>query len=65
MYYDILDDDDPGQRAVGMKIGLELLRFCRELWVYGGKISEGMCAEIALAEVLKIPVIYHKEDARP
>lgn len=56
MFYGILNDDDPGQRAVGMKIGLELLRFCQELRVYGSRISDGMRGEIALAEALKISV---------
>lgn len=56
MFYGILDDDDPGQRAVGMKIGLELLHFCRELRVYGPLVSEGMRGEIMLAEAFKIPV---------
>lgn len=56
MFYGTLDDDDPGQRAVGMKIGLELLCFCQELWVCGNRISDGMRGEIALAEALKILV---------
>ena len=56
MYYGIIDDDDPGQRAIGRKIGLELLRFCRELRVYGSVTSEGMRSEIATAEAIKIPV---------
>nr|WP_319488604.1 DUF4406 domain-containing protein [uncultured Caproiciproducens sp.] len=56
MFYDILDDDDPGQRAVGMKMGIELLRFCSEVWVFGSRISDGMLKEIVLAQTLKIPV---------
>jgi len=64
MFYDILNDDDPGQRAVGMKMGLELLHFCRELRVYGGRISEGMRGEITLAKALKIPVINQKEEIK-
>jgi hypothetical protein len=34
----------------------------RELWVFGLTISEGMRAEIELAEDLKIPIKYFYED---
>ena len=45
-----LDDTVPPERAVGMAIGIELLRFCDELRIYGDTISEGMAAEMAEAE---------------
>lgn len=56
MFAGIIDDDDPAQRAVGLKIGLEAMRICREVRVYGHLISAGMSGEIKQADVLKIPV---------
>jgi len=60
-----LDDTMPNERAAGMKIGIELLRFCDELRIYGDTISEGMAAEMAEAERRGIPIIYHKPGDAP
>lgn len=51
-----LDDDKPEERTLGLTIGLEYLKLCDEVWQWGVEISEGMAAEIALAESLGIPV---------
>ena len=51
-----LDDALPEERAMGMRIGIELLKFCDALVICGTRISEGMAAEIAEAKRLKIPV---------
>lgn len=56
-----LDDTKRADRAVGMAMGIELLKKCDELWVFG-KPSEGMAAEIAEAERLQKPIIYVPED---
>jgi hypothetical protein len=56
-----LDDTDPEQRKQGMAMGLELLRKCDELWVFGTIISEGMKAEITLAEELNINISFRTE----
>ena len=52
-----LDDNVDKQRQLGLELGLYLLRYCSEIWVYG-KPSEGMMAEIELAQQLKIDVVY-------
>lgn len=53
-----LDDLVPEERETGLAVGLELLKLCDEVWVYGiENPSEGMSAEIRLAEQLGIPVI--------
>ena len=44
-----------------MKMGLHILRMCDELWVFGCP-SEGMRAEIELANSLKKPVLYIPEE---
>lgn len=40
-----LDDTNKKDRLLGMKCGMELLKFCDELWQFG-EPSEGMKAEI-------------------
>lgn len=52
-----LDDTVPEERTTGLNIGLELLKGCAEVWVYGiQNPSEGMAAEIKLAKEIGIPV---------
>lgn len=53
-----LQDTIPEQRAQGLKMGLELLKRCDEIWVCGDEISQGMQGEIDLAAKLHIPTIY-------
>lgn len=55
LFTQYLDDNDPEQRRIGLDAGLDLLSVCDELWVYG-EPSEGMAAEIRLAEELSIPI---------
>ena len=52
-----LDDAKPDERNIGLKFGLELVKLCDKVCVYG-KPSEGMKAEIALAKQMGIEVIY-------
>lgn len=49
-----LDDDEPEERAYGMRRGLELMAGCREVWVCGAVITEGMRAEMEEAVRLGI-----------
>ncbi len=64
-----LDDNDPAERAAGMRIGQEFLKICDEVWQWGETVSEGMAAELALARELGIPIevfpggIYKSTDA--
>ena len=51
-----LDDNDPAERAAGIRIGQEFLKNCDEVWQWGATVSEGMAAELALAKELGIPV---------
>lgn len=54
-----LCDDVPEQRELGLRMARELLTICQVVWVFGGDgISEGMAAEIELAEQIGIPVLY-------
>ena len=53
-----LDDNVDAERNMGMAIGFLWLKESDELRVYGGRVSEGMKAEIDLAESIGIPVTY-------
>ena len=48
----ILDDADPEERALGMKLDLDQLRACHEIWLCGERVSAGMQAEEAVADDL-------------
>jgi len=59
LYYpQFLDDGNKRERAAGMRYALESMWQCKQLWVFGLTISEGMKAEIELAAQLKIPIRY-------
>lgn len=52
-----LDDAKPDERNIGLKCGLELVKLCDVVYVYG-EPSEGMKAEITLAKQMGIEVVY-------
>ena len=56
LYPQMLDDNDPAQRKLGMNMGDQMLALCDELWLCGDVISSGMAAEEQLAKELDIPV---------
>ena len=51
-----LDDNVPEERAAGVETAKAWIPVCDELWQWGATVSEGMAAEIALAQELGIPV---------
>lgn len=51
LYPQILNDNDPDERELGLLFGLALLRMCDEVWVFG-EVSEGMAKEIEEAKKL-------------
>lgn len=54
MFDGMLHDDIPEERAKALDIGLQLVRMCEELWIFGDHISSGMEAEIFLAKGIGI-----------
>lgn len=61
IFTQFLNDTIPEQRQRGLMLGLELLKRCDELWVFGNVISQGMKAEIEEARQNSIPTRYIKE----
>lgn len=59
-FTEFLNDKNKKERSLGLQLGLEVLRHCNEVWVFGNEISEGMKAEIKLAKQLNIPIKHYK-----
>lgn len=57
-----MNDADEDERELGIYMGLVLLTKCKELWVFGEKITEGMLREIKRAKWRNIPVRYFTEN---
>ena len=53
-----LDDSSAEERGLGIYLGVQLLAYCKEVWVFGmDNPSEGMQLEIECAQQCGIPVI--------
>jgi len=64
LYPQILNDNDPNERDLGLLFGLALLRMCDEVWVFGSRISAGMQAEIRRAKWKNYRLRYFTEDCQ-
>lgn len=56
LFPQFLDDNRQEERELGMFMGFVLLTKCRELWVFGDYVSDGMEQEIEKAKARDIPV---------
>jgi len=50
LFPQFMDDGDKAQRNLGIFFGLVLMGKCKEMWVFGSHISQGMQIEIAKAK---------------
>ena len=55
-FIDILDDNTPTERETALQAGLEMVRRCNQLWVFGDTVTEGMKREIEEASARRIPI---------
>ena len=53
-----LNDDEPKERDLALRIGLRLIDYCSEVWVHGDIISPGMRGEIDYATTTGKKVVY-------
>ncbi len=53
-----MDDSDRDERELGLFFATVLLGKCDALWVFGGRVSDGMAREIAKAKKRGIPIRY-------
>lgn len=56
LYPDLLDENQPKERQLGIEMGFAILQNCGELWCYGNHISQGMMMEIEEARQIGIPI---------
>ena len=61
IFTQFLDDKISEERQLGRQMGLELLKHCSELYVFGDRVSDGMLGEIEAAERLGIPIQYYSD----
>lgn len=61
LFPQFLKEEDPEERDLGIRLGLEQLAMCDELWVFGKEISQGMSKEINFAEERGIPIKYFSD----
>ena len=59
-----LNDEIGEEREMGLALGLQMLKRCHELWVFGEKITEGMAKEIEFAEKRGIPIKYFNTECK-
>lgn len=64
MYPQFLEEDNPDERKLGLKMGLVLLTKCHELWVFGNQLSAGMSIEISKAKKQRIPIRFFTTDCK-
>ena len=57
-----LKEDNQPERIEGIKMGVELMKDCDELWIVGTNITAGMEFELKTAEEIKIPVKLYDEN---
>jgi hypothetical protein len=53
-----MDDNKPTERELALSFDIRLLGGCREVWVFGDRISEGMKQEIEAAKKQRKPIKY-------
>lgn len=70
LLHGVLNDHEEKEREAGIKIGLNLIEICEEVWIFGNKSwTPGMQEEIDYARNIKIPVktielVYSKKKKR-
>ena len=61
LYPQVLDENDPCERELGLYLGLCWLEMCDEIWVFGSRITAGMERELIKAKRLNKPIRWFTE----
>lgn len=61
IFTQFLDDKILEERELGLQMGLELLKLCSELYVFGDRVSNGMLGEMEAAKSLGVPIQYFND----
>ncbi|MBG9319427.1 DUF7768 domain-containing protein [Corynebacterium belfantii] len=62
LFPQFMNDHDPDERELAMAFNRVLLSRCDAVWVYTGRVSKGMRAEIEWARQLELPTRYFNAD---
>ena len=62
LYPQMLSEDIPGERELGLTFALILLSKCDELWIFGSHISDGMRRERHKAKRKGMPIRYFSDE---
>lgn len=57
-----MDDSNPAERELAISFGIRMLYECREVWIFGRNISEGMKKEILAAKWHQIRIRQFNEN---
>ena len=60
-YTQMLNDDIEQERAAGLALGIELLKGCDEIWIFGS-VKGGMIAEVEKAHELGMKVVFKQKN---
>lgn len=55
---------ETNERALALHMGAVLMGMCKQVWVFGDKITPGMDSEIRKAKWKRMPVRYFTEDCK-
>lgn len=64
LYPQFMNDEDSNELELAMFFNKVLQGKCQEVWVFGSHVSEGMAAEIALAELRHQKIRYFDEGCK-
>jgi hypothetical protein len=65
LYPQFLNDDDLFERNIAIhKINYVLIGLCKEMWVFGDAITDGMQREILIAKKRKMRIRYFSKDLK-
>ncbi len=65
LYPQFLNDNDLFERNIAIhKINYVLIGLCKEMWVFGDEITEGMQREILVAQKRKKPIKYFSKELK-
>lgn len=62
LFPQFMNDENPKERKLAMKMNMLILDKCNEVWVCGDKISKGMKQEIKQAKRLEKKIKYFGEE---
>ena len=62
MFPQFMDDGNPAERELAIFMDIVLMGKCREVWVLGDTVSEGMEEEISRARKRRQPIRFFNAD---